>query len=195
VTWRLRRRLDVSPSQFREILARSGDLAEYEKDADVPLAGLRTIGGRILGPLGIITGGWELFHPGHSGWQGWGDRVSGAAGAAGSVGATGIAYFGLETATLFVPGVDVVTGTLLLASAGWEVYTHRKEIAHAVVKGAGYVIHHPVVLTGPPGIAAQEVWDHRQQIAKGAVSIGKWGEHRIEDAAKPAVSLVHKIFG
>lgn len=189
VTWRLRRRLDIAPSRFRSIVEGGGDLARYERDAEVPLAGVRLLAGRVLGPAGVVAGFYEIWRPSHPGWKRWGDRASGAAGALGSAGGSAIAYYGLETTAMFVPGVDVVAATLLLGSAGWEIYTHKKEIAHALVSGGSYVLHHPVVLAGPAGVAAEEVWDHRQQLASAAVSTASWGEHRVEDAAAPAVSV------
>jgi hypothetical protein len=182
--------------RYRLMVDEAGDLDRYEEASGVPLAAVRELAGKWLGPIGAIGGIVEMIHPEHGGAEGIGDRASGAAAAVGGGLSTYTTIVGLETAGAMIPGVDVIAGTLLLASAGWEAYTHRKAIAHAVVEGGSFLIHHPAILAGPlapPVAAAQEAWDHRKDIAHGLVSAGEFGEHRAEDAAHLASSGFHKL--
>lgn len=175
----------------------AGELGKYERAADVPFPLIRGVGGKILGPVGVLSSSWLLLHPEHEhGWERTGDRIAGGAGVIGGAGATMAAFGGLEAVGLAVPGVNIAVATLIVGAAAWDLYTHRKEVAHALAEGGKFLWDHKaIVVAGPAGAAAQEVWDHRRDIARGAVTVGEFGVHRAEDAAHIVTSapgtLVH----
>jgi hypothetical protein len=170
----------MSLSRLNTVLEGAGDAAKYEHGAGLPLAGLRSVAGKALGPLGIATSIYSLAHPAHDhGWERTGDRVAAGAGLLGSSGATALAFApGLAA----VPGVNIAVGALLVGAAGWEIYTHRKAIAHAVVGAGNWALNHSTqILAGTPAGPAVVAWEHRKDLARGAVSVGSWGLHRAED--------------
>jgi hypothetical protein len=170
----------------------AGDMSFYERASGVPLPLLRGVTGKILGPLGVATGFLQIVNPEHShGWERTGDEVAGGANLIGSATAT-LMTFGsaatVEAIGVWIPGVNVAVAVLILGSAAWELYTHRREVARALVAGGKDVRDHPLLLIGPAGPAAQLAWDHRRTIARGAVATAQFGANSAENAAHLAVS-------
>jgi hypothetical protein len=174
------RRNPMALSRLNSVIDGAGDAAKYEQTAGLPLAGLRAVAAKALGPFGMATSAYSLLHPAHAhGWERTGDRVAAGAGFLGSGGATVLA-FAPELAA--VPGVNVAVGALLVGAAGWEIYSHRKAIAHSVVGAGEWAWSHKVqILAATPAGPAAVAWDHRKEIARGVVGTERWGVRRAKD--------------
>lgn len=190
--WLLWQRRNPMPlSRLNSVIASAGDAAAYERATGIPLAGLRSVAGKIMGPIGFGTNLYSFVRPEHAhGWERTGDRIAAGAGMVGSGGATAMA---LAPALAAVPGLDIAVGALLVGAAGWEVYTHRKEIAHALVGGAKTAWDNKAYfMAGPGGAPAVFAWNHRGEAARVAVSSAVWGAHRAEDAARIALGVANQ---
>jgi hypothetical protein len=179
-------------SRLNSVIRGAGDAASYERASGLPLVGLRAVAGKVLGPLGVATSIYSLAYPEHStGWERTGDQVAAGAGMLGSGGMTALA-FAPELAA--VPGVNIAVGALLVGAAGWEIYTHRKAIAHAAVSAADFAWkHRTAVLAGTPAGPALVAWDHRKDIARGAVAATKWSGDRLSDVGHGIASAPGEI--
>jgi hypothetical protein len=171
-------------SRFLKMVEGEGDRDFYAGSADVPLTAFRAVAGKVLGPVGIATNAYTIFHPEHSGWRGDVDRASGGIGTVGSIGATALAF------GAFVPGLDVAVGAALLGVAAWQLgnlmYDNRAAIARAAVATGNYVYEHAGWIGGPLG---QLAWEHRGQAVRAAVSAGTWGADHAESVARTGLGL------
>lgn len=84
-------------------------------------------GGRILGPLSIATGIYDMINPSHDGWRGVGDRIAGGLSVVSGVGVTALAL----GATLNPVGLTVVAAAgagAALWTAGNMIWDNREAI-------------------------------------------------------------------
>jgi hypothetical protein len=179
-------------SRLSSVIAGAGDAASYEHATGLPLAGLRSVAAKTFGPLGVVTSVYSLAHPAHEGgWERTGDRVAAGAGLLGSGGATVLAF---APGAAAIPGLNIAVGALLVGAAGWEIYTHRKAIAHAAVAAGDFVWKHKTaVLAGTPLGPAAVAWDHRKEIARGAVAATDWTGDRLEDVGEGIASTPGRV--
>jgi hypothetical protein len=168
-------------SRLRSVIAGAGSAEEYERAAGVPLAGLRAVATKVLGPIGVVTSVYSIVNPEHaSGWERTGDRVAAGAGLLGSGSTTVLAF----APALANPAVDIAVGVLLVGAAGWEVYTHRRAIAHAVVGAGDFAWKHRTAILAPTPLGpAALAWDHKKDIARVAVTAGEGALHGVESGA------------
>jgi hypothetical protein len=187
------RRSPLTVQQILKMVSGAGEQEAYAAAADVPLAAVRTVGGKILGPLGIYTNFLAMTHPEHEGWRGTGGQVAGGIGLGGSIGATALA-FGAA-----VPGLDVAVGVALLGAGAWELgnlaWDNRKAIAKAATTAGKFAVDHAPdfaagAVAGPAGVFA---WEHRGDIARGAVATATWGADQAESAASTALSTANDL--
>jgi hypothetical protein len=177
-------RSPLTHARFLSMLEGEGSRALYAKGADVPFAFARSLGGKVLGPLGVYTNAQILLHSEYKGWRGDVDRAMGGLGMVGSAGATALA-FGAA-----VPGLDVAVGAVLIGVGAWQLgnlaWDNRKAIAHAAVKSAKFAYDHAGWAAGPLG---QLAWEHRGDAARVAVGGFEWGVDHGEDIAKAGLGL------
>lgn len=152
--------------------------------------------GRILTPVGVVTGAWQVWHPDHRGPRGVVDRVAGA---------TSVALPFAEAAValelIAVPGVGecvmVIGAGVALWSLGNLAYDQRRAIEHAFRTSGKFIVRtsektgkvleaNPGILLGPPGELAKLAWDHRSGIGAVAAKTVHAGEHIGEDMVHAA---------
>jgi len=167
----------VPHGRLAAVLAGEGDALKYMKVAVGPLKGLRTATGKVTPFISLITSTDTLIRGSTlPGWRGDVDRYVVAPV---TIGASGVAAASALGIIALTPGGQVVVGAVLIGAGVWVVgnmaWDHRKEIAHAAVKGGKFVLDHPYA-AGPlapvvvPASGAKELYDHRHEIAHGLVS-------------------------
>ena len=73
---------------------------------------------------------------------------------------------------------------LLVGAAGWEVYTHRRAIAHAVVGAGDFAWKHKTAILAPTPLGpAAFAWNHKKDVARVAVTTGEGAVHGVESGA------------
>lgn len=105
-----------------------------------PLGKFGPLAGKVLGPLAVISGGYDLYKA-FTGDGPLDDRIAqGVGGAAGVVGGGLMTAAAFGLVTLGPVGLAVVAGAGLVAAGAW-VYENRKAIGHAISTGAHWVGH------------------------------------------------------
>src|SRR5690606_2477077 len=99
---------------------------------------LGRVGGRVFGPLGVVTGIMDIVNPPHDGWRGIGDRVAGGLGVVGGVGLTALAL-GATLNPVGLAGVGVAAAGAALWTAGNAIWDNREAIGDFFSDMGGHV--------------------------------------------------------
>lgn len=99
---------------------------------------LGRVGGRIFGPLGVVTGIMDMVNPPHDGWRGVGDRVAGGLGVIGGVGMTALAL-GATLNPVGLAVVGVAAAGAGLWAAGNAIWDNREAIGDFIGDVGGHV--------------------------------------------------------
>jgi hypothetical protein len=185
------RSIDVARGSRAEakLAEETGPLAKLGKAGDA-----LELGGKSLAVLDVVLGGYTVIHGSEYGGT-RGDIDRGVAGMSVLAGATVVAAAFLPIPVAGEAAAAVILTGAALWTAGNMIADHRKEIAHAVTSGGSFLVHHPLVLAGPAGVGAQEVWDHRADIEHAGESVvhaGSSAVHAVGDAGGSAVHAVGK---